>query len=60
MVLFVDDTLLVTSDIGFLHYTKQFLSKVFQMSDVGEESYVFGIEIIKDRLLGLLDLPQRS
>lgn len=36
------------------------LSKSFQMSDLGESSYVRGIEIIRDRSRKLLGLSQRS
>lgn len=60
LVLYIDDILLATGDIGFLHETKQFLSKSFQMSDLGESSYVRGIEIIRDRSRKLLGLSQRS
>ena len=42
----VDDILLVTNDLGLLYETKKFLSKNFEMKDMGEASYVIGIEII--------------
>ena len=45
MILYVDDILLVTNDLGLLHETKKFLSKNLQMKYMGGASYVIGIEI---------------
>ena len=36
LILYVDDILLVSNDIGLLHETKKFLSKNFEMKDMGE------------------------
>jgi hypothetical protein len=44
LVLYVDDILLASNDLGFLHETKQFLSQNFEMKDLGEASYVISIE----------------
>ncbi|CAL1361871.1 unnamed protein product [Linum trigynum] len=60
LVLYVDDILLATNDLGLLHQTKEFLSKNFEMKDLGEASYVIGIEIFRDRSQGLLGLSQKS
>ncbi|WKA13290.1 hypothetical protein VitviT2T_030606 [Vitis vinifera] len=49
LVLHVDDILLATNDKGLLHEVKQFLSKNFDMKDMGETSYVIGINIHRDR-----------
>ena len=49
LVLYVDDILLATNDKGLLHEVKQFLSKNFDMKDMGEASYVIGIKIHRDR-----------
>ena len=35
-------------------------SKNFEMNDMGEASYVIGIEIFRDRSQGLLGLSQKS
>lgn len=43
LVLYVDDLLLVTNDLGLLSETKKFLSKKFEMKDIGEASYVIRI-----------------
>ena len=60
LILYVDDILLATNDLGLLHETKKFLSKNFEMKDMGEASYVIGIEIIRDRSQGLLGLSQKA
>ncbi|RVW89844.1 Retrovirus-related Pol polyprotein from transposon TNT 1-94 [Vitis vinifera] len=46
-----DDILLATKDKGLLHEVKQFISKNFDMKDMGEASYVIDIKIhIRDIL----------
>ena len=45
MVLYVDDILLASNDIGILHETKRFLSNKFEMKDLGDDSFVLGIQI---------------
>jgi len=56
LVLYVDDILLVTNDIGMLHETKRFLSRNFEMKDLGDASFVLGIQIHRDRSWGILGL----
>ena len=48
-VLYVDDILLAANDRGLLHEVKQFLSKNFDMKDMGDASYVIDIKIHRDR-----------
>ena len=60
LVLYVDDILLATNDLGLLRQTKDFLSKNFEMKDMGEASYVIGIEISRDRSQGWLGLSQKA
>eukprot|EP00253_Pinus_taeda_P015548 PITA_15548 len=49
-----------TNDKGLLHDVKQFLSKNFDMKDMGEASYVIGIKIHRDRFRGILGLSQET
>jgi len=56
IVLYVDDILLASSDLNMLFEIKRFSSKKFNMKDLGEASYVIGIEIHRDRSRGILDL----
>ena len=56
LVLYVDDILLATNDLGLLHQTKKYLSQNFEMKDMEEATYVIGIEIFRDRSQGLLGL----
>ena len=48
MVLYVDD-ILVSSNVNLLNDTKRLLSANFDMKDLGETSFVLGIEIYRDR-----------
>jgi hypothetical protein len=58
--LYVDDILLASSDKDLIAETKRFLSSNFDMKDMGEASYVLGIEIHRDRQKGVLGLSQKS
>uniref|UniRef100_A0A2N9IH71 Integrase catalytic domain-containing protein n=1 Tax=Fagus sylvatica TaxID=28930 RepID=A0A2N9IH71_FAGSY len=60
LVLYVDDILLASNDLGLLSETKRFLSMNFEMKDMGEATYVIGIEIFRDRSHGLLGLSQKG
>ena len=60
LVLYVDDILLIGNDIGVLSDVKSWLASQFQMKDLGEASYVLGIQIIRDRKNKLLALSQAS
>jgi hypothetical protein len=44
-VLYVDDILLASSDFHLLLETKGFLFSHFNMKDLGEASYVLGIDL---------------
>jgi len=60
LVLYVDDILLACNDKNILHETKNFLSSNFDMKDLGDASYVLGIEIHRDRAQGVLGLSQKA
>jgi hypothetical protein len=52
LILYVDDILLASSHVSLLLETKRFLSSNFGMKDLGEASFVLGIEIHRDRRKG--------
>ena len=60
LILYVDDILLASSNIDLLLETKKFLSSTFDMKDLGEASFIFGIEIHRDRRNGVLGLLQKA
>jgi len=60
LFLYIDDILHTTNDLGLLHETKKFLSRNFEVKDMGEVSYVIGIEIFRNRSQGLLGLPHKT
>jgi hypothetical protein len=59
-VLYVDDILLASNDKNMLYETKSFLSSNFDMKDLGDDSYVLGIEIHRDWTKVILGLSQKS
>ena len=60
LVLYVDDILLASNDIGLMHETKRFLSKEFEMKDLSDVSFVLDIQIPQDHSRGILGLSQKS
>jgi hypothetical protein len=60
LILYVDDILLASSDVSLLLEMKKFLSSHFDMKDLGDASYVLGIEIHRDRKNGILGLSQNA
>jgi hypothetical protein len=56
LILYVDDILLASSDVSLLLETKKFLSSKFDMKDLGEASFVLGLEIHRDRSKEVLGL----
>ena len=45
LVLYVDDILLASSDVDLLLETKKFVSSKFDIKDLGQASFVLGIDI---------------
>jgi len=60
LILYVDDILLASNDIGLLHETKKFLSNKFEMKDLGDASFVLGIQILRDHSRGILGLSRKT
>ena len=60
LVLYVDDILLASSDVNLPLKTKKFLSSKFDMKDLGEATFVLGIEIHRDREKRVLGLSQNA
>jgi hypothetical protein len=52
--------LLASSDVSLLLETKRFLSSNFDMKDLGEASFVLGIEVHRDRRKWVLRLSQKA
>ena len=59
LVLYVDDILIASNDVGLLHDTKRFLKRNFEMKDLGDASFVLRIEILRD-CSGILRLSQKN
>jgi hypothetical protein len=55
----VDDILLASSDVTLLLETNGFLSLNFDVKDLGEASFVLGIEIHRDRRKRYWDYHRR-
>ena len=60
LVLYVDDILLIGNNVKILSDVKKWLAEQFQMKDLGNASYVLGIQIIRDRNKRQLALSQAS
>jgi len=56
----VDDILFASSDINLLLETKKFLFSKFDLKDLGEASFILGIEIQRDRRKRVLGLLQKA
>ena len=60
LVLYVDDILVANNDISLLHKTKSFLAKNFEIEDLGDASFMLGIQILRDRSQGIFGLSQKG
>ena len=60
LVLYVDNIMLASSDIGLLHETKRFFSNNFEVKDLGNASFVLGIHIYQYRSHGIFGLSQKT
>ena len=60
LLLYVDDLLLASDDMGLLEQTKGMLSSVFKMTDMGPVSYYLGFHVSRDRGARSLSLDQHK
>jgi len=60
LALYVDDMLIAGGDIKEIEYLKTYLGYEFTMTDLGEVRTILGINISRDRQLGIMKLDQRK
>ena len=60
LVLYVDDILLIGNNVVKLSKVKSWLAEQLKMKDLGNASYVLGIQIVRNRKNKLLALSQAS
>ena len=60
--LYSDDILLVGNNKEMIDTVKRWLSSNFEMKDIGEVSYVLGVNTVRDRAFGFIlrDLHQKD
>ena len=60
LILYVNDILLANNALSLLYDTKRFLSENLEKKDIKDASFIFGIEIHRDRPKKIFNLSQRS
>ena len=58
LLLYVDDMLVVSKDMGVIKELKARLSSEFEMKDLGAATRILGMDIVRDRRTGSLKLSQ--
>ena len=58
ILLYEDDLLLISNDVGLLKSIKAELSRRFDMKDLGEAQFILGIQIYRDRAQRCISLSQ--
>ena len=58
--LYVNDILITGSNMELVNTVKSLLSSNFEMKDMGEAAYIFGVKISKDCSKRLLSLSQET
>ena len=58
LTLYVDDILIIRNDVEMSSIVKTWLSKHLSMKDLGDVSYILGIQIYRDRSKRILSLSQ--
>ena len=60
LLLYVDDILLIRTDVAALSMIKVWLASTFDIKDQGEASYILGIKLIRYRKWKIVGLSQAS
>ncbi|GJS17927.1 retrotransposon protein, putative, ty1-copia subclass [Tanacetum coccineum] len=60
LILYVDDILIMGNNIPMLQDVKSYLRRCFTMKDLGEDAYILGIKIYRDRSKRLISLSQSA
>ncbi|GJW04796.1 retrotransposon protein, putative, ty1-copia subclass [Tanacetum coccineum] len=60
LILYVDDIIIMGNPISSLQSVKTYLGKCFAMKDLGEETFILGIKIYRDRSKRLIGLSQSA
>src|SRR3954465_11712002 len=60
LTLYFDDILMASNDKKLVSETKVWLSSQFDMKNMGEAAYVFGVKILRDRSRRTLGLSQET
>ncbi|GJS84321.1 retrotransposon protein, putative, ty1-copia subclass [Tanacetum coccineum] len=60
LILYVDDILLMGNNIPMLQDVKSYLGRSFTMKDLGDDAYILGIKIYRDRSKRLIGLCQSA
>nr|GEV10280.1 hypothetical protein [Tanacetum cinerariifolium] len=60
LILYVDDILIMGSNIPMLQSVKSYIERCFVMKDLGEAAYILGIKIYRDRSRWLIGLCQST
>jgi hypothetical protein len=59
-ILYVDDLIILSSDVTKLKWLKSQLEKDFEMSDLGELNYCLGVQFQMDRKTHSITMSQTS
>ncbi|GJZ30307.1 retrotransposon protein, putative, ty1-copia subclass [Tanacetum coccineum] len=60
LILYVDDIIIIGNHVPSLQSVKGYLVKCFAMKDLGEEAFILGLKIYRDRSKRLIELSQNA
>jgi hypothetical protein len=58
LLVYVDDILIASKDMGSVEHAKKVMSSSFDVRDLGEARFFLGMEIVRDRAAGVIKLSQ--